>query len=432
MSILSLDVATSAPAIVASRPALGERVTAAAMVFFLAYSTPSQWFTEQFNATAIETDAPPDPLALLIILAFGGFFATRMTGNWKAAWWTVRSDHLLWVFLSFLALSSLWSANPLQTIREAIVLLIVAFWGIYLVCRFNLRQIVSIVAAGMAVGVLLDLIWVVALPRFGETSLGWSGVHDNKNGLGRIQVLGASSMIFNARLNRRYRLPSYVVAAISVVLAVGSNSKTSLVSLILLLGVMMIVQGFRARKTLYGAVILAFLTSGIAALGFATANLGPITEALGKDITLTGRTELWTTLVADMARRPFSGWGWNAYWGGYFSPSHEIWVEFNWTPPHGHNALVDYVLEIGVIGAALFLAMFMRGVVRATRHVQTIPGPTGLWPLAMFAFAFLFSITEKGVITRSAFFLVLVVASATASINSQGKDERSRDDQVLP
>ncbi len=390
------------------------------MMFFLAFSTPDQWLRTALEAKEIQLEGSPDFFAVAAMLGFTAFFMTRLAGNWRPTWWLVRQDQLLMLFLGVVALSTLWSAQPSSTLRETFVISLVVFFGAYLVTRFELRTILLMTAIALACGVLLDLLWVFGLPEFGDSEIGWKGVHPNKNSLGRMHAMSVIVFLLAARTFRRFRVVNYGFAVLGIVLVIGSSSATSLVTMLLASVVTIVAQVFRARKTLFGAVTITCVAVTVAAVAFATANLGPITELLGKDVTLTGRVPLWEFTFGETLRRPLTGFGWNAYWNGFFSPSHEVWRQFYWSPPHSHNALIDYALQIGYPGAGIFLAMFTRNTMRSIRFVRDTPGPTGLWPLGIMAFALVYSTTEVGVVFRNLFLLLFTVAAfATASSRLQ-------------
>ena len=425
------ELATPAPRLVApaSRPGTGEAVVVVAMMFFLAFSTPDQWLRTALEAKEIQLEGAPDFFAVIAMLGFTGFFAGRLAGNWRPTWWLVRQDRLFLAFMGVLGLSTLWSAQPSSTLRETIVLCLVVFFAAYLVTRFELRTILLMSAAALGLGVVLDLIWIFGLPQFGDSEIGWKGVHPNKNSLGRLHAMSVIVFLLSARTFRRFRVVNYGFAALAITLVIGSDSATSLVTMLLASVITVVAQVFRARKTLFGAVTLTCLAATVAAVAFATANLGPITDLLGKDVTLTGRVPLWEFTFGESLRRPLTGFGWNAYWNGFFSPSHEVWRQFYWSPPHSHNALIDYALQIGYPGAGLFLMVFVRNTFRSIRFVRDTPGPTGLWPLGIMAFALVYSTTEVGVIFRNIFLLLFAVAAF--SISSQRLSALSSTDGSL-
>jgi len=175
---------------------------------------------------------------------------------------------------------------------------------------------------------------------------------------------------------------------------------------------------FRARKTLFGAVVAGLAAATFAAYMVATANLAFITSLVGKDITFTGRSLLWQDLIGEIMDRPLLGSGYSGFWGGWFSPAHEIWVKHAWLPPDGHNVLIELALNLGLIGMAAFAFTLARGIGRAITYVRDHNDAVGLFPLMFFSFIMLFSATEGGIVDRTMYwvlfvYLVAVVANVT-------------------
>jgi exopolysaccharide production protein ExoQ len=79
-------------------------------------------------------------------------------------------------------------------------------------------------------------------------------------------------------------------------------------------------------------------------------------EATGKDLSLTGRTDLWKIALDEIAARPILGAGYQAVWVPGNALAESLWQEFGIetrTGFHFHNAYLSNAVEIGVTGAAL-------------------------------------------------------------------------------
>ena len=222
--------------------------------------------------------------------------------------------------------------------------------------------------------------------------------------------------VFAARALPRGRVTFWVFFALNVVLCVGSNSKTALVGLLLLLLLMALFTGLRAHATLYGGVAFGLVGTGLLAAGFVTTNLGPITQSLGKDATLTGRTQLWTDVIHEIGTRPWFGFGWLGFWTGKMDgPSRYVLERNLWNPPNAHNAVLEVMINLGIVGAILFLIPYLRGLFRSIGQVRRVPNILGLFPITYFSLVLLQSITEVGVIGRDLTWTLFVVAVVLAA-----------------
>jgi O-antigen ligase len=96
-----------------------------------------------------------------------------------------------------------------------------------------------------------------------------------------------------------------------------------------------------------------------------------ILDFLGKDATLTGRTDLWYFVKLCIAQRPLFGWGFDAFWVTNNPAANEISTNLGWVVPQAHNGLLELLLEVGAIGTSLFAIVFARNVWIAMRCLRT-------------------------------------------------------------
>ncbi|MEE9416234.1 MAG: O-antigen ligase family protein [Acidimicrobiales bacterium] len=394
-----------------SHPGLLEQALTILTLAVLTLGLPTEWLVAHDPITPINTGGNALPSA--VFLALGFMLATRLIGNWRIVLEAVRREPLISVIVLLAFASMLWSPDPVQTFRRFGAFFIATLVGYYLVVRYDLGKIIRMLAIVLMLATLLNYIWIYALPQYGIDGLGlhWIGITTNRNVLGRLTVLSTLTFAIAQRehLSMRFVYRFFIVLQLPLVL--GAGSKTSLASYGLTMGLLFVYQAFRARKTLYGAVAVSL--GGAAALGLAvaTASLDAITKALDRDITLSGRTVLWEDLIKEGTKHPFVGHGWEAFWGGWFSPSHEIWIRHNWLPPTAHNVFLEMFLALGLAGTIPFVLLIARGTIRAARHVRYVDGPLGLWPLGFLSMVIMISITESGIAGRTIFWPLLVVAS---------------------
>jgi O-antigen ligase len=77
---------------------------------------------------------------------------------------------------------------------------------------------------------------------------------------------------------------------------------------------------------------------------------------LGRDITLTGRTDIWHDVYAVASRNRLFGVGFGGFWIGRLA--NIPWdANLTWVLGQAHNGYIDTYLQIGLIGAALLVAV---------------------------------------------------------------------------
>ena len=76
----------------------------------------------------------------------------------------------------------------------------------------------------------------------------------------------------------------------------------------------------------------------------------------GRDLTLTGRTELWKDLFS-IDINPFIGTGYESFWLG--NRLEILWENYWWRPNQSHNGYLETYLNLGVIGLFLFIGLIV-------------------------------------------------------------------------
>jgi exopolysaccharide production protein ExoQ len=124
-------------------------------------------------------------------------------------------------------------------------------------------------------------------------------------------------------------------------------------------------------------------------------------EMIGKDPTLTGRTDLWSYVIGNIAQRPILGWGFSAFWSSANPAATEISTVLGWEVPEAHNGLLEILLEVGVIGSLFFVAIWVRNVYLAIRCCRTPANELAISSLLCYGGILLVGITEKVLVDPS-------------------------------
>jgi exopolysaccharide production protein ExoQ len=151
--------------------------------------------------------------------------------------------------------------------------------------------------------------------------------------------------------DQRRWLPA-ITLAVCAVLVLATQSKTSLLCLMLGVGAVGGLWAMKRGGAAFSIVALWFgvvLTAG-AAYVFIT-DPAMVLTALGKDPSLTGRTDIWAALMREVAERPWTGFGYQAFWGRESVPAAFIRAETQWPVPSAHNGWIDLLIQLGWPGA---------------------------------------------------------------------------------
>jgi exopolysaccharide production protein ExoQ len=390
-----------------------------ALIFILTYDFPPVWTSIRLNLKdGSELQNPVSyHIFVVLILTAALIYALASIGfdiSIYAAY--LRKEPLLLIFLLWIASSALWSADPFATTKASFDLIVMALLAVVLVSRFSVAYIVAFGAVASAVATVLHGVFIFFLPIYGVAGDDWKGVTAHKNALGHYSLYACVFFVFCARFFPRFRTINYFFLIGNVVLVLGTGSKTSLVGLVALPVMLMLFKAFRSRKTLYGAIAVAFSAGALTTLVVVGNNIAPIAVALGKDPNLSGRTQLWKASVELVRQRPILGNGFERTFDGWLSPGRYVWQQVGFQLPNAHNAAIQAALDLGLVGAVLLIALLARVIIRSARVLRYLPGSIAMFPLVFAGETLIFGITEAGIINRNIDFLlfsIIVLESTT-------------------
>jgi O-antigen ligase len=150
------------------------------------------------------------------------------------------------------------------------------------------------------------------------------------------------------------------IVALSLVFLVNTTGKSSLA-----LGVLVLVLSslashvrwmwLRAVIFLTPLVLLNLFTVGTVM----SDSLAELVSTLPFDTSFTGRTDVWTFAVQALQLRPYTGYGFEAFWGGDEMKNLPEGMEWTATAAHSHNGYLDTALGIGLPGLALLIIVLV-------------------------------------------------------------------------
>jgi exopolysaccharide production protein ExoQ len=273
----------------------------------------------------------------------------------------VRAPRLVRAWPAFVAVgllvglcfaSKYWSIDAATTQRRVIALAIASVFSVYLGAVFRGVALPRMLAWACLLMGLGSLVFVFAFPAIGvhhgDNDGLWRGLWYEKNQMGLVMVVGAVSAA--AWIAAEERLPIAAVGAflVSCLLVAATQSKTSLLCLMAALGVIGGLWAMRKGGAAFSvfAIWAAVLAAG-AGVWLWESHSVAILEALGKDPSLTGRTDIWDSLMRRVAERPWTGYGYAAFWGRDSVPAAWVRQETQWPVPSAHNGWIDLLVQLG-------------------------------------------------------------------------------------
>ena len=399
------------------------------IVFALLYFTAALNFlaggmqpVDESNPAAAAAAAGPDessPIlfamqAVILLITF-----CLIGRHWQSVAYVATRRKFLWAFVALIIASTMWSPVASLTLRRSIVVLGFTFFGIYLSVRYSLREQMRLFAWAMGIAAVLCILFIVAFPSLArETGLyegAWRGVYAQKNVLARMMLLGALNFILLALDSRKYRYLLWLGCGLSVMLLLLANSKTALAAF---LAIVILIPLFRALRWNYSVALPFFTVLILSCSSIAILLLGnaeTILKALGRDLTLTGRTGIWAIVLDKIWQHPWLGYGFRGFWLGMEGESADIWYETYFMSPNAHNGFLDLALELGLIGLIFFLLSFLYSCFRAITWLRLNRTTEGLWPIVYLTALLLCNLTES-LILEPNYILWVLYTSVTTSI----------------
>jgi len=180
----------------------------------------------------------------------------------------------------------------------------------------------------------------------------------------------------------------------------------------------------RLRLTLPALVSIAGVAACLCAIPLIGFDSAGMLKLLGRDATLTGRTDLWVIVLTVILRRPWLGYGFNALWYSDTTTEWRIQQQAGWAAHEAHSGLLDLALALGATGVAVFVCGFVVYLARAAAAVRRSSGDDVLWPFLYLVFLLVYNVAESLGATSSIYWCVYV--SVAVSVSRHGLNTGGR------
>jgi len=260
-----------------------------------------------------------------------------------------------------------------------------------------------------------------------DGTMAWCGVTTSKNELGMIcMILGlGSAWRFWAAYRRRKgwcRTRQLIARGAILAMVLGlmskANSATSAACFLVAGGVMALTSraAVACKSTLVHLLVVAAVSCSLYALFFDTG--GVLVGTLGRNATLTGRTDVWRKVVG-FVDNPIVGTGYESFWIG---DRLERMRTFDPDLNQAHNGYLEVYLNLGWVGIALIALVMIRGEGKIVHALFRDPD-VGSLRLAYFVVGVIYNCTEAAIKMRSPvwiFFLLAVCAIPRSRVTKHG------------
>ncbi|AFZ35407.1 O-antigen polymerase [Stanieria cyanosphaera PCC 7437] len=365
-----------------------------------------------------------------------GLVFLLVLARWQRTINTAINDPFIWLLLTLAVLSSLWSNVPGDTFSNSIVAWQTALVGVYLASCYTTKQQLKLLGIALIIVIIFNFIYTLLFPGLGidsEVHIGaWQGAFDQKNFLAQIAVLSSLVFLFLCIIFRKYRYLTWTGLFLSFVMLLLSTSKTGLVVFLSIVGLLQFYRTLRWRnpRSILILTLIGLFIASVVVLLIGNAEL--IVTSLGKDITLSGRTELWNGVIDQIRQKPWLGYGRGGFWNSESNMSEIVgsYVAINFLVPDAHNGFLDLTADLGIVGLILFLCSFIFAFQRAFVYARLNFAPEALWHLTYLSCFFLYNLTESSVMKHNSIIwtVYMVVSLSLNRKDSQKKVPKFKSD----
>ena len=325
-------------------------------------SSLSIWWTMRLRARQCSKKGVPSIeryFFLLIALSIGVLIGRRISWGDVA-----RNNVWLILFFVYCGLSTIWSDFAFVAFKrwtkglgDPLVMLVI------LTEPQPIKALEIVIRRCAYLLLPISVLFVKYYPHLGKAYDDWTGVAmytgitTNKNMLGLVCMVCGLYFIWKIFGNwGRRHMPEQkqeILLAVFFLSMIAylfnlADSKTSLMTLFLAIGIM-VVLGVAAVRGRFGTYVIAGVLS-FAVLQISFNVMDFFIESAGRNATLTGRTEIWSEVLG-MGTNPIIGTGFESFWLG--ERLQILWEKYYFKPNQAHNGYIEIYLNLGWVGLCL-------------------------------------------------------------------------------
>jgi len=391
--------------------------------FLLSTRPVSVWFNASDAVASPEAYLEGSPVdravfLLLILVAVTVLFQrsaslSRFAGN--NAW--------LLLFLLYCGISTLWSDYSFVAFKRWVKE--IGNVAMVLIVMTEADPVEAVKALFRRLAYVVVPLSIVLIKYFGDLGRQFThsgemmfvGVTNHKNSLGILCAIIVVVFVWHLRHSRKHPVTAWerndrrihiLLLMMMAWLMYMANSATStmccIVGIGLIYGMELPIMQRNYRRI--GTLVVTLLVLGFV-LEYAFDLWQVVLASLGRDATLTGRTEVWQQVLS-IGTDPLFGTGYDSFWLG--ERVEKFWAMYWWQPNQAHNGYLETYLNLGWIGLLLLFGIIFSTYRKiATRMTQQTPYQ--VLRISLYVIALLSNLTEayfKGL--AEIWFMFLLVA----------------------
>jgi O-antigen ligase len=350
-------------------------------------------------------------------VVYGLLFITSLITlipKWSEVRRLIVKEKIFTIFLIWCFLTIFWSNHPFISLKRYILYFttVTVCISMLLYCK-DFSEITKIFISLLGIYVGITILSIIFVPNAINHHGYWMGITQHKNVLGQIILLSLVLFVTTFKyLTTRYKIILGFLIFISAVIIFGTKSTTTLFTLIILCCISITMLIDKLFESLNIGRVVSVMTSVVAIIIIISVFLvipeliESIVGTTGKDLTLTGRIDIWADIWKEVEKHFVMGTGFQGFWVVADDPRiedlYKIYLDL---PNQAHNGYLDILNEIGFIGLALFILL----ILNFFKNLKLIDG-INIWKWFIII-AIITNLTESTFITSRSVISVMFIFS---------------------
>jgi O-antigen ligase len=270
-------------------------------------------------------------------------------------------------FVLYVSVSIAWSPAPYVSFKRALQVLGIVVLAASLVAgggsTYRIHRLATPV---LALVMVLAIAFAATFPSFAFSDIGFRAFMATKNNFGQFAVIAVIFAAGYMAIERRNKLACMAIVIVGLAglgLSRSVTASASLLAVVSFLSLRAFIRSvlpgwwrfFLGTAMVFLVIIyLILILTGFPSLGDL---LEVVFQATGRDLSLSGRTDLWGLMWIEAMKHPWLGTGYGGFWLGLDGMSGQIAYLVRWGyPGQAHNGYLDIFNELGLVGGLLLMA----------------------------------------------------------------------------
>jgi exopolysaccharide production protein ExoQ len=343
------------------------------------------------------------------------FLAGFVFAGHREIWQVVKANVLIPAMLALGVCSAMWSASPQITLQMCIEVGLCTLFACFLSSRYTTDRLMQLLMFMGVVSALLSIVFALALPSYGifqgYSGGAWQGICNHKNSLGISMAFLLTPVFFTNTYSRGRKAAYSVLLLFLIGMSQSRGAWGDTLGMLLFVGWLHLVR--RVRKPEVAPFVLITTTAGITMTALAIYFWPVLAASMGKDPSMTGRTQIYHEVWLSIMKSPFVGYGFGGFWYPGSLESQRIGLAIGW-PNIGYaeNGVLELALQIGFLGVGIVLAFIGKAFVHGFELLRSPQyTPRIGWFLTILFLAALTNIDAGWLMTADTLDWVLIVVS---------------------